>query len=134
MATIGFNHFNLRTQRNLLDELREFYCSVIGLREGARPPLGSFGYWLYVGDRAILHLSETRSDEVRTTHVATTFDHVAFTCSGFAEMEKHLVERKIPYEVDHVPLTGQRQIFLKDPAGNGVELNFADEFGPKPAV
>jgi hypothetical protein len=39
--------------------------------------------------------------------------------------EAHLTELKIPYRQDDVPLTGQRQLFFKDPAGNGVELNFA---------
>ena len=124
MAVNGFNHYNLRAPRELLDTLRDFYCSVVGLTQGNRPPFRSFGYWLYAGGRDVLHLSETRPDEVRATHVATTFDHVAFTCSGFQETEAHLMQHGITYRVSEIPLTGQRQIFFHDPAGNGVEFNF----------
>ena len=39
-------------------------------------------------------------------------------------MRARLDEIGIAYRVADVPLTRTRQIFLKDPAGNGVELNF----------
>ncbi|OIQ80867.1 glyoxalase-like domain protein [mine drainage metagenome] len=124
MAVHGFNHYNLRAPRELLDTLRDFYCSVVGLTQGDRPAFRSFGYWLYAGGRDLLHLSETHADEVRATHVATTFDHVAFTCSDFAATEAHLTRHGVNYRVSDVPATGQRQIFFHDPAGNGVEFNF----------
>ena len=126
MATIGFNHYNLRAHRELLDALKEFYCTVVGLTQGKRPPFTSFGYWLYADGQDILHLSETQPGEVRATHTATTFDHVAFSCTDRPEMEARLRQHNIPFEVAQVPLTGQTQLFLQDPAGNGVELNFAD--------
>jgi extradiol dioxygenase family protein len=53
-----------------------------------------------------------------------TFDHVAFTCDDFPAMRERLDRMNIPYRVAEVPLTHTRQIFLQDPAGNGVELNF----------
>lgn len=125
MAVSGFNHYNLRAPRELLDQLRTFYCEVVGLQVGARPAFRSFGYWLYAGEKDVLHLSEASSDEVRQTGVLTTFDHVAFTCTDADETEKKLAQQGIDYNVRLVAATGIRQIFFRDPAGNGVEFNFA---------
>lgn len=125
MPVTGFNHYNLRAPHELLDQLKNFYCDVVGLQEGARPAFRGFGYWLYAGDHDVLHLSETAPGEVRETHVATTFDHVAFSCTNSVEMEEILVQRRIEYGERFVAQTGTKQIFFRDPAGNGVELNFA---------
>ena len=127
MPVTGFNHYNLRAPRELLDQLRTFYCDVVGLRQGERPAFRSFGYWLYAGERDVLHLSEAKPGEIRATDVATTFDHAAFTCTDPAAMEQRLVQLQIKYEVMFVAQTGIKQIFFRDPAGNGVELNFAAE-------
>jgi len=125
LAVTGFNHYNLRAPRELLDQLKAFYCDVVGLREGARPAFTSFGYWLYAGDHDVLHLSETSPDEVRATQVLTTFDHVAFTCTDLAATEEKLTQQGIAYNVRLVAATGIKQVFFRDPAGNGVEFNFA---------
>lgn len=127
MATTGLNHYNLRAPRELLEQLRDFYCEVVGLELGQRPPLEGSGYWLYAGGQDILHLSQTHPGETRLTHVATTFDHVAFTCTGRAEVEARLQRHNIQFETAHMPSIGKVQLFFKDPAGNGVELNFAKE-------
>lgn len=126
MPTLGFSHYNLRAPRPVLEELRAFYCEVVGLRVGERPPFRSFGYWLYAGGEAVLHLSEARADDVRSHQAAGTFDHAAFSCSARAQFEHLLSQRGIPYEVAQVPQTGQVQLFFNDPAGNGVELNFLE--------
>jgi catechol 2,3-dioxygenase-like lactoylglutathione lyase family enzyme len=86
MATLGLHHYNLRAERELLDTLRDFYCATVGLQVGRRPPFQSFGYWLYAGGNAVLHLSEARPGEKRVSNVATTFDHVAFDCTDFARI------------------------------------------------
>ena len=125
MPTLGFAHVNLRAPRPVLEELRAFYSEVVGLAVGERPPFRSFGYWLYAGGQDVLHLSEAGPEEERSLRGGTTFDHVAFQCSGRAEFERRLVERGVRYEVAEVPLTGAVQLFFNDPAGNGVELNFA---------
>jgi extradiol dioxygenase family protein len=125
MNVIAFSHYNLRAPRPLLEELRAFYCEVVGLAVGSRPPFRSFGYWLYAGDQAVLHLSESAPREGRGNEVNTTFDHAAFTCSGLSEYERKLTQRGIKYRMAQVPETRQVQLFFNDPAGNGVELNFA---------
>lgn len=126
MSILGIDHYNLRASRQLLDALRDFYCSIVGLREGSRPDFGSFGYWLYAEDRPILHLTEACSDEIRQARVATTFDHVAFRCENRGAIEKRLRAHRVEFTVDRIPHLRQVQLFLRDPAGNGVELNFLD--------
>lgn len=127
MPVIGFGHYNLRASRALLDELRDFYCDVVGLTVGDRPPFRSFGYWLYAGENAVLHLSEAGPEEDRPAQPAGTFDHAAFRCTDRAAYERKLTSQGIQYRVAIVPATQQLQIFLTDPAGNGVELNFANQ-------
>ncbi|MDM4766535.1 VOC family protein [Pelomonas sp. SE-A7] len=125
MSILGFSHYNLRAPRPQLDQLRDFYCEVVGLTAGPRPAFNNFGYWLYAGGRDVLHLTEMRPDEVRQLGARASFDHAAFNCSGRSEVEQRLARHGIAYEVGEVPLTGQVQLFFSDPAGNGVELNFA---------
>jgi catechol-2,3-dioxygenase len=122
----GFSHYNIRAPRPLLEELRAFYTDVVGLTLGERPPFRSFGYWLYAGGTDVLHLSEAAPDEHRIMNAAGTFDHAAFKCAGRAEMERKLQSHGVQYRVAQVPATGQVQLFFKDPAGNGIELNFAE--------
>jgi catechol 2,3-dioxygenase-like lactoylglutathione lyase family enzyme len=120
----GFNHYNLVAERRLLDELRDFYVSIVGLQPGSRPPFRRFGYWLYAGAQDVLHLTEAVMDEERGSGVNSTFDHVAFTCTDLPSAIARLTAHGIAFHIDDVPLAGQRQMFFKDPAGNGIELNF----------
>jgi catechol 2,3-dioxygenase-like lactoylglutathione lyase family enzyme len=127
MSVTGFSHYNLRADRATLDTLRDFYVNVVGLRVGNRPPFRSFGYWLYAGEKDILHLSEAAPEEERNAAARNTFDHVAFSCTDWPATIERLQNFDIRFACDDVPMTSQRQIFFSDPAGNGVELNFARE-------
>jgi catechol 2,3-dioxygenase-like lactoylglutathione lyase family enzyme len=124
MGIAGFDHYNLRAARPVLEELKAFYCDVVGLTVGERPPFRRFGYWLYAGGYPVLHLSEADQSEVRSRTAVTTFAHAAFNCTGRAEFERKLRERGIAYRTADVPQVGIAQLFFHDPAGNGVELQF----------
>jgi catechol-2,3-dioxygenase len=124
MAVHAFDHYNLRAARPVLEELRAFYCDVVGLRVGERPTFRRFGYWLYAGERAVLHLSEADETETRSRTAVTTFAHAAFNCTGRAEFEQRLKQRGIPYRTAQVAQLRLDQLFFHDPAGNGVELQF----------
>jgi catechol-2,3-dioxygenase len=119
----GFDHYNLRADRAALDALRDFYRDVVGLTVGERPPFRRFGYWLYAGERAVLHLSLADDGEQRPPAV-NTFAHAAFNCTGRADFERRLKALGIPYRTAQVPLLNLAQLFFHDPAGNGVELQF----------
>jgi glyoxylase I family protein len=125
LPVLGFNHYNLRSDRDMMEQLKAFYVEVVGLQLGSRPQLTSFGYWLYAGQKDVLHLSEARPEEARQIKVATTFDHVAFTATDYTGTVARLDQLGVKYRLREISDAGQRQIFFSDPAGNGIELNFA---------
>lgn len=127
MTVLWFSHYNLRLNAALMEQVRAFYCDVIGLRVGPPPAFRSRGYWLYAGESAILHLSEEKPEDPRQAGSHLTFDHVAFECTDWPSMEASLRVHGVEFHEDRVPGTGVRQVFFRDPAGNGVELAFRIE-------
>jgi catechol 2,3-dioxygenase-like lactoylglutathione lyase family enzyme len=118
----GLAHINLHAPAALIARVRQFYIDIIGLREGPRPNFGTKGHWLYAGDTDVLHLSVHASgEEPRTTG---WIDHIAFSCTDLAQTCQRLDHAGIPYRLDTVDSLNQMQLFVRDPAGIAVELNF----------
>lgn len=123
MAVLDINHYNLRVPKENIDELLSFYTSVIGLTVGHRP-LKSFGYWLYAGKKSLLHLSLASVDEKREYDKQNAIDHIAFSCSQLKDFENQLTKAGVLFSRKEISETGQVQLFLHDPMGNKIELNF----------
>ena len=115
-----------------LEATKDFYCDVLGLQNGDRPPLGFPGYWLYSGGVPTVHLLGDRKPRdgivVRGTEKkfddTSRFDHIAFSASDLAGVRKRIEGKKVTFREQVIPRTGGTQIFLYDPDGIGVELNF----------
>lgn len=118
-------HANLRAPEAMIERLRHFYIDVVGLREGPRPAFrsGSRGHWLYAGDTDVLHLTITPPGDASpapTGHL----NHLAFVCADLAATRARLDAAGLAYEVDEVDELNQVQLFLTDPCGLNIELNF----------
>lgn len=125
MSVVAFDHYNLSARREDLERLRSFYVDVVGLRLGTRPPsITRHGYWLYAGDVPVLHLIEARAGERREADVAGTFNHAAFRCTGYVATLSRLHALQIEPRITEDPAQQLRQLFFRDPLGNGVELSF----------
>ena len=125
MPALGVGHVNLVVPSTKLEVLRIFYCDVVGLTIGHRPPLERNGSWLYAGARDVLHLTEPLEGEVRQlADGATTYDHLAFQCQDMAASEGWLKLFGVPYRKIRVPEQPKIQLFFRDPLGHGVELEF----------
>lgn len=124
MPVTEINHINLRANRDLMHVLRDFYCDIVGLKVGPRVATTSYGFWLYIGDNDVVHIAEyNKGVGAPDLHVNGTYDHVSFTCTNMREMEVHLQTNQIAYTT-RLLNNGVQQINFKDPAGNGIELNF----------
>jgi len=125
MTIRALDHVNIRARRDVLDALQAFYCDVLGLVIGPRPPFPRSGYWLYAGPHAVVHLYESEPGEARISHDDHTLDHFAFACADLAAVEATLQQRGVGFAKAAVPGSGVVQLFVRDPAGHRVELNFA---------
>tara|TARA_B100000787_G_scaffold140615_1_gene109630 strand:+ start:116 stop:496 length:381 start_codon:yes stop_codon:yes gene_type:complete len=120
----GLNHYNLRSEAKMMEILKIFYIEIVGLELGVRPAFQSNGYWLNVGGKDILHLSEAKKNDNNPANIKNTFDHMAFTAKNKDKYIKILEKKEIKFHLRVVPEIGTEQIFFKDPAGNGIELIF----------
>ena len=120
---LSINHIQLVAEKDLVMQLRDFYCDVVGLTEGFRPPFERFGFWLYIGDKDVLHLITPKEGDGRSFQ-KSSFDHVAFKTGNYQNVLKKLKALNVPFEEKPIPGMAAHQIFLRDPTGNRVELNF----------
>ena len=133
-------HFNIRTER--LEETLKFYIGVLGMRDGQRPgnPPRHTGAWLYNADEIpVVHITAfDRNDSERVAWMneylghrdidslkgSGAVDHMAFMCDGYDEMVSHCRRLNVPFRERHVQTVNLRQIFVTDPNGISIELNY----------
>ena len=120
---LSINHIQLVAEKDLVLKLRDFYCDVVGLSEGYRPDFERFGFWLYIGDKDVIHLITPKEGDGRSFQ-KSSYDHVAFKTGNYQNVLKKLKALNVPFEEKPIPGMAAHQIFLRDPAGNRVELNF----------
>jgi glyoxylase I family protein len=121
MPIDGFQHVNIRCTD--AGRARDFYVRALGLRVGDRPPFASFGYWLYLGDVPVVHLVQLAPDDTREPGSGRV-DHVAFHGVDIAATRQTLTAAGIPFREAVVPRDNTVQIFIHDPDGLKIELNF----------
>jgi catechol 2,3-dioxygenase-like lactoylglutathione lyase family enzyme len=127
MPLNALNHFTIRPVD--LERTKAFYSDLLGLPVGYRPPLGFPGYWLYCGAVPTVHLIGPRGNDTgpRASGPTGLLDHIAFSCTGLAEMKAKLAAQGISFEERIIPRDRQTQLFLHDPDGIAVELNYPPE-------
>lgn len=136
---LSLNHYSIRTPD--LDACERFYCGVLGMRVGPRPPFPFPGLWIYAGDtgqwaNAVVHIIGIDRDDPEglkrylgdrdegSLKGTGSIDHVAFFATGLAGALERLRAHGIEPRERTVPLLGLHQLFVDDPNGVVVELNF----------
>jgi len=128
MTINSLDHYNIETAR--LEETVEFYTEVLGLTRGYRPSsIPIPGAWMYAGGHACIHINEVGDDLSGPTG---PINHVAFETANepgdYDSMKAALAARGLPFdEADSRPMIPLRQIFVHDPNGIRLELNYRDQ-------
>ena len=136
---LSLSHVSIRASD--LEACRRFYVDVLGFVVGPRPDFPFPGIWLYAGpttvwSNAVVHVIGTDpahpqglegylgprgGTAVRGSGVV---DHVAFGATGLSTMRQRLATLGIATRERTVPGLGLHQLFLEDPDGVVVELNY----------
>ena len=135
MPLSHIEHFLVATDD--IDGTAEWYCRVLGLQEGPHPDFGFPVKWLYAGDVDVVHIgpSARTAGENQKKYLGRTsqdtgagtgaIDHIAFRATGLKQMLQHLRKEKVPFTQRRANGQALFQLFLHDPNGIKIELNFA---------
>ncbi|MCP3469119.1 VOC family protein [Bradyrhizobium sp. CCGUVB1N3] len=128
------DHFNIRTRK--LAETVRFYEDVLGLENGPRPNFAFPGAWMYSEGRPVVHLVDISPTGEAQKPDSGVVHHVAFVSRGFDGMRQRLSGKGMKFESRQVPGGDLWQIFVHDPNGVMIELNYeaAEEQGAEAPV
>ena len=121
MRATGFNHVSIHA-RNLEESIR-FYVEVLGME---KIPTYTFAFpvqYLRLGDLQ-LHLFERDSDAPPFHHIGINVDD--FEQAYLRAKELGILEHDSFFEDMYELPDGSVQMYLRDPAGNLVELDWPD--------
>ena len=119
-----------------IEATKDWWVNVLGLRVGPHPDFKFPVYWLYAGDRDVLHLTQGGSNvsdnrmkylgqSSQATEGSGVIDHIGFRATGLEATIAKLKSLGIDFKERQVNDQGLYQLFLFDPNGVKVELNFS---------
>ena len=122
------DHFNIVANAADIERVISFYTELFGFKVGPRPDLPIGGVWLYKDEFPLVHLSEEDGPDLLQPGLQETttgcVHHIAFDCEGIEEFKTLLNKNDVKYEYGSVESWNIQQLFLHDPSGTRIELNF----------
>ncbi len=124
MRLVDINHVAIRTLD--LDKTNRFYTEVLGMTLAERPPFDFPGSWLAIGQTMIHVLAGKAAydSEGRFRPLGGCVDHISISAEGFDGYARRFGEHGLDWREFKVPGADIVQIFVRDPNGVLIELNF----------
>jgi catechol 2,3-dioxygenase-like lactoylglutathione lyase family enzyme len=122
MSVGMLDHFNIRTRQ--LGNTVRFYEDILGLQNGDRPNFAFPGAWMYSEGRAVVHLVDISATGEAQKPDSGVVHHVAFASRDFNGMKQRLQSKGMAFDTRQVPGGELWQIFVRDPNGVMIELNY----------
>ena len=123
---------------------RAWFCDNLGFTSGDHPEFGFPVYWLYIGDRDVVHIGKAKYSSHQDMYLKTPgasedysaagalgtgrIDHLCFNCEGIDEFAARLTRNGVAFSERKAHDSNLYQLFLREPI-NGIklELNFSAE-------
>ncbi len=139
MAISHLEHFLVVAQD--YEATVQWYIDNLGFEKGPHPDFGADieVTWLYLGARDIIHIVPRRPDDPPAPKLdpnatpkqiaqgSRPIHHIAFRAANRVEMTDRFKEKGITYLEQQASKQDLYQVFVRDPNGITVELNFPAE-------
>ena len=132
MPVTELNHYLIRA--NDLERTKDFYVNVLGFEVMPRPNFPFPGYWLGVNGRIQVHMGQAGVPDSALYYLGSpanaptdnsgVVDHVAFLATDPDGFIRRFRELGIPVRPRSLPEAELYQLFVQDPDGLTIELNF----------
>jgi catechol 2,3-dioxygenase-like lactoylglutathione lyase family enzyme len=132
MPVHSINHFLIRAAD--IERAKNFYVDVLGFEVAQRPDFPFPGYWLGTNGSIQVHIAQDGIENRSFYYLGTpenaangqtgVIDHVAFLCEDPGEFKQRLDQKGVSYRTRFLPDNQLFQLFLTDPDGVMIELNF----------
>jgi catechol 2,3-dioxygenase-like lactoylglutathione lyase family enzyme len=138
MPLTELNHYFVRA--NDLERTKDFYVDVLGFEVMPRPNFPFPGYWLGINGKIQVHMGPAGIKNQDMYYLGTpknaatdnsgVVDHIAFLASEPEKFIRKFRDKKMNFRPRSLPESELYQLFIQDPNGLTIELNF---FGIKDA-
>lgn len=144
MPLESLDHYSVRTQD--IAASIDFYTAVLGLVCGPRPHFPFGGAWLYRAGEdgrpaggSVVHLVDAGAEQADGLRDflgdkggpagsgTGRLDHIAFRAADIAAMYRLLGRSGVPFRERRVADTPLHLLFVEDPSGITIELNYTGE-------
>ncbi|MET0241780.1 MAG: VOC family protein [Sphingobium sp.] len=128
MSVQSLDHVNIRVKD--VEATAAFFTDILGMR---RSPERS-GWMLDAGGHPAIHLGSADmpypSDHWRPfegREDSGAVHHVALSCTGFADVLARVKANGLRHDINEITAASMRQLFVAEPGGVLLELNFRGE-------
>ena len=113
----ALHHVNITVPTELEPAAKEFYGSVLGLRQVPKPAAArQSGAWYQIGANQLRLSIKADSGGVQSSR------HVCFTVSNLEVAEKRFRDAGVEIIPDPRPIPGSPRFYVRDPGGNQLEI------------
>lgn len=120
-----------------LEATNHFYTEVLGMTfSDKRPPMEVDGSWLdFNGTQIHVLAGEKAYGDGDTSEMGSAnVDHIAVLATGYDDLKETALAHKCDIRENNIEPAGLWQLFVKDPNGIVIELNFMAANEPEGAV
>lgn len=124
MELVDIQHVAIKTQD--LEATNRFYAEVLGMSMAHRPEFDFPGSWLNIG-QTMIHVMAGYAGldtEGKSPRGSASVDHIALEAHDFDGFKIKFNEHDVEWRQFDIPDAGLWQLFVHDPNGILIELNF----------